>query len=58
MAETEMKYQFRKYCKYLEYVPLMLRNYRKLNRPKIVRFKVSSFLRDQYFLVTAAATAQ
>ena len=35
--------------KYLEYVPLILHNYKKLNRPKIVRFKISSFLRDQIF---------
>ena len=38
---------------YLEYVPLILRNYKKLNRMKVVRFKISSFPNAQYFLGTA-----
>ena len=39
--------------KYLEYVPLILHTYKKMNS-KIVRLKSSSFLSAQYFLVTAA----
>ena len=39
--------------KYLEYVPLILHTYKKINS-KIVRLKSSSFLSAQYFLVTAA----
>ena len=31
------------FLKYLEYVPLILHNYKKLNRMKIVRFTISSF---------------
>ena len=40
--------------KYLEYVPLILHNYKKLNAAKVVRFTISSFLTVQYILVTAA----
>ena len=40
--------------KYLEYVPLILHNYNKLNGAKVVRFTISSFLTVQYILVTAA----
>ena len=42
------------FWKYLEYVPLILQSYKKLNNSKIVGFKSSSFLSAQYFLVTAA----
>ena len=42
------------FWKYLEYVPLILHTYKKLNNSKIVEFKSSSFLSAQYFLVTAA----
>ena len=42
------------FWKYLEYVPLILHTYKKLNNSKIVGFKNSSFLSAQYFLVTAA----
>ena len=41
------------FWKYLEYVPLILRNYKKQNRMKIVGFKISSFSSTQYFLGTA-----
>ena len=37
------------FWKYLQYVPVILRNYKKLNRMKIVRFKISSFASAQYF---------
>ena len=40
--------------KYLEYVPLILHTYKKINNSKIVGFKSSFFLSAQYFLVTAA----
>ena len=43
------------FWKYLEYVPLILRNYKKLNRAKTFRFTISSFLSAQYFLVRAAS---
>ena len=39
---------------YLEYVPLILRNYKKLKTTNFVRFTISSFLRAQYVLVKAA----
>ena len=42
------------FLKYLEYASLILCNQKKLNRRKIVRFKISSFLSAQYFLETAA----
>ena len=42
------------FWKYLEYVPLTLHSYKKLNNTKIVGFESSSFLSAQYFLVTAA----
>ena len=32
------------FWKYLEYVPLILSNYKRLRRLKIVRFTISSFL--------------
>ena len=41
------------FLKYLENVRLTSRNYKNLNRRKIVRFKTSSFLSAEYFLVTA-----
>ena len=41
------------FWKYLEYVPLILRNHKKLNSIKIVGFKTSSFSSTQYFLGTA-----
>ena len=34
------------FWKYLEYVPLILSNYEKPKRTKIVRFTISSFSRD------------
>ena len=40
--------------KYLEYVPIILRNYKKLKRTKIVRFTITSFLIAQKVLVTTA----
>ena len=40
--------------KYLEYVPLVLHNYKKLNITKIVIFIISSFLSDESLLVTTA----
>ena len=40
--------------KYLEYVPLIIRNYKKLIITKIVIFTFSSFSSAQCFLVTAA----
>ena len=42
------------FWKYLEYVPLILHSYKKLNNTKITGFEISSFLSAQYFLVTAA----
>ena len=39
---------------YVEYVRLILRNYKKLKRAKIVRFTIFSFLSAHNFLVTAA----
>ena len=33
--------------KYLEYVPLILRNYKNVKRIKVVRFTISSILRGQ-----------
>ena len=42
------------FWKYLEYVPLILHSYKKLNNSEILGFKSSSFLSAQYFLVTAA----
>ena len=42
------------FWKYLEYVPLTLHSYKKLNNTKFVGFKISSFLSAQYVLITAA----
>ena len=42
------------FWKYLEYVPLILHSYKKLNNTKITGFEIYSFLSAQYFLVTAA----
>ena len=39
------------FWKYSEYVPQILRNYKKLKRKKIVRFTISSFLSAQCVLV-------
>ena len=38
--------------KYLEYVPLVLRNYKKVKRTKVVRFTISSILSTHIILVT------
>ena len=40
------------FSKYLEYVPLILWNYEKLKRKKIVKFKISSILNAEQILVT------
>ena len=42
------------FWKHLEFLPLILSNYKKLKRAKIVAFTISSFLSAQYVLVTAA----
>ena len=42
------------FWKYLEYVALILRNYKKLSTTKSFKFTISSFLNAQLFLVTAA----
>ena len=42
------------FWKYLEYVALILRNYKKLSTTKSFKFTISSFLNAQFFLVTAA----
>ena len=41
------------FSKYLENDPLILCHYKKLNRRKIIRFKISFCLSAQYFLETA-----
>ena len=42
------------FWKHLQYVPLILHNYRKGKRAKIVIFKSSFFLSAQHILVTIA----
>ena len=42
------------FWKYLEYVALILRNYKKLSTTKSFKLTISSFLNAQLFLVTAA----
>ena len=52
LATDEISVSKMLFSKYLEYVPLILRNYKKLKRKKIVKFKISFILSAQYILVT------
>ena len=42
------------FWKFLESVPLILRNYKKWKKTIIIKSKISSFLSVQYVLVTGA----
>ena len=51
-AADEMSVSEILFGKYLEYVTLILRNYKKVRRTKVVRFTISSILSTQVILVT------